>query len=129
MSDETANNPQVKVEGRDLKFRSVVGTALAFLTILVIIHFALAGLWSLFAAEEPPSDTILSARSQQVPPLPRLQAAPAEDEATLKNAQLHQLNSYGWVNHKSGAVRVPIERAMQLELNAQGAKRRRQSGN
>ena len=123
MSDETANNPQVKVEGRDLKIRAVVGAALALLTILVIIHFALAGLWGLFAADEPPSDTILSARSQRVPPLPRLQAAPAEDEATLKNAQLQKLHSYGWVNRKSGAVRVPIERAMELELSAQGAKR------
>ena len=38
------------------------------------------------------------------------------------NAQLQDLNSYGWVDREKETVHIPIERAMELTLRDAGAK-------
>ena len=48
------------------------------------------------------------------PPEPRLQTSPALDLKTLRDAEDAHLHSYAWVDRKAGAVRIPIERAMEL---------------
>lgn len=45
---------------------------------------------------------------------PLLQAAPAQDLQEFQAAEEAQLNSYGWIDHEAGLVRIPIQRAMQL---------------
>ena len=47
-------------------------------------------------------------------PVPRLQVAPQLDLAALRAREDAELNSYGWIDRKSGVVRIPIERAMDL---------------
>jgi hypothetical protein len=52
---------------------------------------------------------------QQVPvPGPRLQYAPYLDLRQLRAREDTVLETYGWVNQKSGVVRMPIERAIDL---------------
>lgn len=130
MSEEIKNaaenaateNPQVRHEGRDIKVRSVVIVALVFAGIMVVVHFALVGLWGVLAereaqthaARETPSGATREVRVLPSPPEPRLQAASAEDAASLRRRQEKRLNSYGWINRKTGAVHIPIERAMEL---------------
>jgi hypothetical protein len=50
------------------------------------------------------------------PPEPVLQAHAKEDLAKLRAGEEAALNSYGWVDRKTGIVRIPIERAMELTV-------------
>jgi hypothetical protein len=47
-------------------------------------------------------------------PEPRLQVAPEIDLASLRAREDTELSNYGWIDKKSGVVRIPIERAMEL---------------
>ena len=40
-----------------------------------------------------------------------------------RDAQMKQLNSYGWADQKAGKVQLPIERAMELTAKQYGANR------
>ncbi len=48
------------------------------------------------------------------PPEPRLQVFAPKDTQEFRAAEDAALNSYGWVDHATGVVRIPIDRAMQL---------------
>jgi hypothetical protein len=50
----------------------------------------------------------------QIPPEPRIEVAPAEQIQTLRAHEDHILTSYSWVDQKSGTVRVPIDRAIDM---------------
>jgi hypothetical protein len=43
--------------------------------------------------------------------------------AELREKQIKQANSYGWVDQKAGVVQLPIERAMELTVEKYGAKK------
>jgi len=50
------------------------------------------------------------------PPGPRIEEHPANDLQELRAHEKQVLGSYGWVDKKTGVVRVPIDRAMDLVL-------------
>jgi hypothetical protein len=50
----------------------------------------------------------------QVPPEPRIQADPGLDLWRLRAHEDKVLGSYGWSDRQAGAVRIPIDRAMEL---------------
>src|SRR5208282_4015226 len=52
------------------------------------------------------------------PSFPRLQVSPPLDWQAYLARAAPELNTYGWVNRTSGIVRVPIERAIDLVLQA-----------
>ena len=52
----------------------------------------------------------------EVPPSPRLQTQPFKDGYLLKERQDERLDSYGWTDKASGAVHIPIDRAIDLTL-------------
>ncbi len=64
------------------------------------------------AAERPLPP--LAATLPQVPPEPRLQVTPSADLATVRTREDALLNSYGWIDAKSGLVRIPIDRAIEV---------------
>jgi hypothetical protein len=47
-------------------------------------------------------------------PEPRLQAAPAEDLRSLREAEAELLSRYEWIDREAGVARIPIERAARL---------------
>jgi hypothetical protein len=51
-----------------------------------------------------------------MPPAPRLEVHPAAEMQALRDQENQILSTYGWVNKKSGAVRIPIDRAIDLQL-------------
>jgi hypothetical protein len=56
----------------------------------------------------------LAATLPEVPPEPRLQVTPAADLATVRRREEAVLDSYGWIDRKSGLVRIPIDRAIEV---------------
>lgn len=53
-------------------------------------------------------------RSDAPPPLPRLQVYPVGHWKDFQAAERERLATYGWMDRSSGAVHIPIERAMEL---------------
>ena len=47
-------------------------------------------------------------------PTPRLQTQPFKDVYQLRQEQLEQLTSYGWIDQGTGVVHIPIEEAMRI---------------
>jgi len=109
-------------EGSDIKYRNLLWIALAMLALAFTIHVALWYQMLLFRATPQKPGVAVSplALSPQVPPPPRLQGNPADDLAQFRSAQNTLLNSYGWVDRKTGAVHIPIDRAMDLYLRENG---------
>lgn len=110
-------------EGSDINYGAILKIALFMLALAFVIHVALWYQTLLFrATPQKPSAAISPlALGSQIPPPPRLQGNPAEDLAQFRSAQNSILNSYGWVDHKTGIVRIPIDRAMDLYLRDNGA--------
>ncbi len=65
------------------------------------------------AAAERPTSPLASTLPQE-PPEPRLQVTPAADLATIRKREDALLNNYGWIDAKSGLVRIPIDRAIEV---------------
>jgi hypothetical protein len=55
-------------------------------------------------------------QTRQLPPSPRLQAAPHVELKDYCVAQQKNVDSYAWVDQQQGTVRIPIDRAMDLIL-------------
>jgi hypothetical protein len=53
-------------------------------------------------------------------PQPQLQTNPSVDLQNYLQHKQDELNTYGWIDRKSGTVRIPIERAVDIFVN-QGA--------
>ena len=60
------------------------------------------------AGLERPPDTL--------PPAPRLQIHAVANWNAYRNAEVDRLSTYGWLNRGTGAVHIPVDRAMELIL-------------
>jgi hypothetical protein len=69
---------------------------------------------------------MMSQRPAQ-PPEPRLQTSPVPNRKLIVEQETQRLSTYGWVNQKSGVVRIPVDQAMKL-LAERGLPARNQSG-
>jgi hypothetical protein len=56
----------------------------------------------------------LAAGQERTPPMPNLQTQPFKDIYMLRRQENERLHGYGWVDKNAGAVRIPIEDAMNL---------------
>ncbi len=56
----------------------------------------------------------LAAGAVKEPPGPQLQRQPFKDIYMLRQSEQQRLSGYGWVDKNVGAVRIPIEDAMNL---------------
>ena len=104
-------------ETRDTDVRGVLNF-LVYLSLMMVFAFLVS--WGMFrylakerSALAPDS---AFAEKRQLPPSPQLQVNPREDLVQFRAEQAQSLESYAWENRASGAVRVPIERAMELLL-------------
>lgn len=63
-------------------------------------------------SDQPPSPLAGTLPAQ--PPEPRLQVMPAVDLMKVRGQEDVVLNSYAWIDARSGLVRIPIDRAIEL---------------
>ncbi len=98
-------------EGRDADILGVVLIIGLVLVLLAIGFLAARGVFRYAQRRTGPAARVMKLADF---PAPRLQAYPADDYRAFLKARERELHSYGWVDRKSGVVRVPIERAMQL---------------
>jgi len=89
-----------------LGFLGVALCATLFVVWLVFRHFSVS------EVGPPPASSFAEVR--QVPSGPQLQVEPRTDLLEMRAKQQQQLESYAWEDRKSGVVRIPIEKAMDL---------------
>ena len=138
-----STNPQtygsgVGHEGSALKIAPVVWFMIGLSVATIIVFLLMGGLFDVFQSranksEDRPSP--LAGERQKLPPEPRLQLAPTTAEQLeaklppnikqdhplqeMKRVRAEEdakLNSYGWVDEKSGVVHIPIDDAKKLLL-------------
>jgi hypothetical protein len=110
------DNPEVGHEKRDVNVRIIVGFAVSLVVAAIVIHLFIWALFDLFGHLEtstyPAGVAAAQPTQPRLPPSPRLQDKPREDLKALRKQEDSLLNSYTWINHQTGAVRIPIWRAM-----------------
>lgn len=93
----------------------LVGGAVALITAIV---FALSvGVFRFFSerpVEAPPNP--MSSYAPEFPPAPRIEITPSIEVQQLRAEEDRMLSSYGWVDRKAGVVSIPIDRAIELQL-------------
>ena len=125
-------------EASALKIGPVVWFMIGLGVATVVVCLLMIGLFDTFAnrankSEDRPSP--LAGERQKLPPEPRLQLAPTSAEQLeaklppnikedhplqemkrFRTEEEAKLNSYGWVDEKSGVVHIPIDDAKKLLL-------------
>jgi hypothetical protein len=105
-------------EQRDVAFRPLVHGLLALVALIVVsvilMRLVFGFLVERAAKESPPANPLAQSFGRQVPPEPRLQSDPLQDLRALHAEEDAVLNNYGWVDRKTGVVRIPVQRALEL---------------
>lgn len=118
MSEERRPAPQTSSEHetRDADIRKLAWMGVGLLGLIVFGFIVTEAAFYFFSSQlniKPP--TALFQRSQMPPP-PLLQEHPGGEFGTYIANEQKLLTTYGWVDRKSGVVRIPIDRAMDLVL-------------
>jgi|SRR5580700_3083504 hypothetical protein len=114
MSNQTFSH-----ETEDANVRAIVitGVALAIgaAIVFVIVHWIFQ-----YLADHPLTtarpNPMAETDRQQFPPAPRLEEHPAIELKDLHSQEDRILSTYGWTDKTGGVVRIPIDRAMELQL-------------
>jgi hypothetical protein len=129
-----AGTPDAPYERTDARPTPVFRVGLLLLVALGVGVAAVAGFLHVLErraiANDPPPHPLAAPR--EIPPEPRLQTsagvdavadAPRPEEpftnqgaAEHEKRQAEELSTYGWVDRATGAVRIPVERALELVL-------------
>lgn len=123
---EEPRNKDVGFEPRDMTTRSVVAFLVGLALFAIIVHFSLKGFFG-FAdryytthekstpmARVPADPHLVTPSDIDQFPKPRLETDERTEIFPFREAEEKQLNSYGWMDEKSGVIHIPIQRAMQL---------------
>lgn len=122
--DESNPHPGVPAEGHEESDASIPGIALtaAGLAVTVALVYLLVSGIFWYLAEHPLStprpNPMAETNQQQFPPQPRLEVHPTIEIQELRSDEDKILSTYGWTDKEKGVVRVPIDRAMELQLEA-----------
>jgi hypothetical protein len=127
-ADKTIKEKLPPVDRSGINTRAVLIFCAILIVTAIVVHIAVLYLFKAFDNNQKEKDPILSPltpKQQQLPPEPRLEAAPntldtkkqlfdSQDVETVKQDGEQQLNNYGWVDDKNGIVRIPIKDAMKM---------------
>ncbi len=132
MSEETIKHGKTSArsgfEREDLSAKSVFSFLIGLAVVCVLFFFILRGMYAYLdayqKAHQPPQSSLVKttkADTRMVAPeditkfpQPRLERNERLEINDFRLEEEKKLNSYGWVDEKTGVVHIPIERAMQL---------------
>lgn len=109
--------PDVQFENSDINARGVVlvgGGVLAFAMLVTVVLYPVFEYFLHEHAEHTPAALPEFTHGVVMPPEPRVQDNPRHDLGDYINQQQFELHRYNVVNRQTGAVTIPIERAMDL---------------
>ncbi len=106
-------------ETADASVRGIVYTGIALMVAAILGGLIVYGVFQYLAAHPPttaPANPMAETEPQQFPPAPRIEDHPSIEVRDLRAQEDRILSTYGWTDKKTGVVRIPIDRAMQLQL-------------
>jgi hypothetical protein len=101
----------------DANVRPIVLTGVALAIVAAIVLGISIGLFHFFV--ERPADSPanpMASEASQLPPEPHIEDHPSSELQQLRQHEDQMLSTYGWVDRKAGKVRIPVDRAMELQL-------------
>lgn len=116
---ESNHNNPIGHEVEDANVRGIVYAGIGLMIGILIASFIVYGVFQYMKAHAPTVDSPnpMAQTDQQIfPPAPRIEARPAEELNELRLQEERMLTTYGWTDKASGVVRIPIERAMQIQM-------------
>jgi hypothetical protein len=105
-------------EGRDADVRPIVLTGIGLALTVLVVGVIVYGIFRYL--ETHPATSVqsnpMAVFDSQIPPEPRIEEHPAIEIQELHAQEDQTLSTYGWMDKNKGVVRIPIERAMELQL-------------
>ena len=114
--------PSPEAAGHETKDASILGIVLTGVGLAVGAAIALTIVYGIFQflstqqVTSAPPNPMAETNLQQFPPAPRIEEHPAVELQELHAKEDSLLSSYGWTDKMAGVVRIPIDRAIDLEL-------------
>jgi hypothetical protein len=110
-------------EGTDIDPALIVRVAIIFVLSIACVLTVLAILFRFWHGTHPDRTSEAAPRVTlaDLPPLPRLQTAPAQDLRQVIAAENRHLMRYAWTDRAQGIAQIPIDRAMDLWLQTPAA--------
>ena len=109
------HRPAGRHETTDASMSGLVKFGIGLFLLIVAVLVGMVWMFKYFSTTQqlgPPASPFTE--SQTPPRGPLLQVYPRRDLKSLHLDENEKLNSYGWMDQKSGIVRIPIDRAMEL---------------
>lgn len=104
-------------ETRDVHVRPLAWLGVGLAVLILVSIGAMKGVFEFLDRQQARNDVapspMMTQRPQQ-PPEPRLQTTPVPNRKLIVDQENKRLTTYGWVDPKSGVVRIPVEQAMKL---------------
>jgi len=112
------NGRHIGHETRDASVGPIVLTGLSLAVTVALVALVSYGVLTFLGAHRRATtrNNPMSVEDSQIPPNPRIEEHPAIEIQQLHAEEERILSSYGWVDKKAGVVRIPIDRAMELQL-------------
>ena len=118
MEEPLLQSSPVGHEGRDADIRPIVLTGIGLALTVVVVGFIVYGTFQYLAAH--PATTTqpnpMTVFDSQIPPAPRIEEHPAIEIQQLHAQEDQTLSTYGWMDKSKGVVRIPLDRAMELQM-------------
>jgi len=106
-------------ETEDANVRDIVITLACVAAGAALVCLMVYGIFR-YLADHPlttaPPNPMAETDRQQMPPAPRIEEHPAIELKDLRSKEEKILSTYGWTDKRAGVVRIPIDRAMELQL-------------
>jgi hypothetical protein len=118
--DRESHGHGVAAEPDRISTRIVVGFGVVVLGMCVVAAILAASLFrTLDRGAEKKDERLVAAaglerREGGPAPLPRLQIYPVQHWKDFQSAERERLTTYGWMDRATGAVHIPIDRAIEL---------------
>jgi hypothetical protein len=116
---ETPGHETAGHETKDASIRGIVLTGVGLAIGAAIALSIVYGIFRFLSTQQlttAPPNSMAETNLQQFPPAPRIEEHPAVELQELHAKEDSLLSSYGWTDKMAGVVRIPIDRAIDLEL-------------
>jgi len=106
-------------EESDASIPGIALTAAGLAVTVALVYLLVSGIFWYLAdhpLSTPQPNPMAETEQQQFPPQPRIEVHPTIEVQELRSDEDKILSTYGWTDKEKGVVRVPIDRAMELQL-------------
>ena len=116
--DKALQQRTARHETRDARIAPILLTGAGLALTVAIVGLVVYGIFQYLETHPATSARAnpMSAEESQIPPAPRIEEHPAIEIQQLHAQEDGVLSTYGWTDKKAGVVRIPIDRAMELQL-------------